>query len=111
MWTLCIITLTTVSVAFNADYLYNETSLELNSLFISTSRNFWAFSVSWVIFALDFGSCKWLGDFLSHKLWLPLGKLSFSIYLAHPVLQYALMSSQKQSISFDRLQMVSEISI
>lgn len=111
MWTFCIVILTTLCIPFSAGYFDNQTSSELNSFFISSFRNFWAFSIAWVIFALDFGSWTFFDKILSHKLWLPLGKLSFCLFMVHPVLQSSLMSSQKQPISFDRLQMVNEISI
>lgn len=106
MWTFTIIALSTILVAFNADYLYSETSPKLNAFFISTARNFWGVLIAWFVFALHFGSCKWLGDFMSHRFWMPLGKLSFSIYLTHPVLQYVLITSNKQPIDFGTLQLV-----
>lgn len=103
MWTFTCITFGTFLIT---KYLYGEIPQLMDSLTISTIRNFYGIVIAWMILKLEFGSWKWLGNFMSHKLWAPLGKLSFSLYLIHPVLQYTMMASRKQPIDFEKLQMV-----
>jgi peptidoglycan/LPS O-acetylase OafA/YrhL len=99
----------TAVIAFFATLglLNNEESS--NALFFSSNRNVWALFIVWFIFALDCGTLKRLGDFLSHKLWMPLGKLSYSIYMTHTLVQMALIVSQKQPTNFDVFRMVKQI--
>lgn len=107
MWILCIAVMS--AVVFTINFLFNETETfyELNFLFIVTGRNIWAIVIAWIVFALHFGPCnKRLGDFMSHRFWMPLGKLTFCIYLTHPVVQYVLTSIQNKPIDYEKIPMV-----
>lgn len=106
MWTLSFAALSFVGLTFILKYWDGQTSPVFNAFFLIAYRNIWALSMAWFIFAFEYGSWKWLGDVLSHKLWLPLGRLGLSLYLVHPALQIALLSSQKHPISYDSFQMV-----
>lgn len=111
MWTIAISVFAATSLTYVLKYLSDETSIAFNAFFIASSRNLWALSVAWFIFAFDCGSGRWINDFLSHRYWIPIGRIGLCLYLVHPVVQYASVSSQKQPISIDMLQMVSAIFI
>jgi peptidoglycan/LPS O-acetylase OafA/YrhL len=98
LWTLSLATLLSIHALISHGYF---TSFELNSFIISTHKNFGAVLFAWRVCALNSGSNKWFNDFLSWKFWLPLEKLSFSIFLVHPMIQYALISSQRQPNNFE----------
>lgn len=95
-----------ISLAFMSDYFLRETSKIINSTFLATYRMLWAVSMAWVIFAFDNGSFKWISWLFNHKLWIPIGKLSLSMYLIHPIVIAAQISSNKQPIDFELLLMV-----
>lgn len=86
--------------------LHDSPSHHLNSLYIATSRIFWGIAIALNIYAFHFGSLKRVSDFLSRPFWTPFGKLSFSLYLTHTVVQYAGISLQKHPINFTRVHLV-----
>ncbi|XP_033734173.1 nose resistant to fluoxetine protein 6-like [Pecten maximus] len=65
----------------------------VNALYNAVHRSVWGMCVCWVIFACVTGNGGLVNDFLSWKLFVPLGRLSYCIYLTHIlVLQYYLQS-------------------
>lgn len=49
-------------------------------------RLVWGIFVAWVIFACYYGYGGWVNSFLAHPAWAPLGRLSYTIYMIHPVM-------------------------
>jgi peptidoglycan/LPS O-acetylase OafA/YrhL len=88
-------------------YLKEKSSQELNSLFLGSGHILSSFPFAWTILGIDSGSCRKIGDFLSHKYWMPFGKLSYSIYMVHSVIQHALIFSNKQANKIGTSQLVS----
>ncbi|XP_069125479.1 nose resistant to fluoxetine protein 6-like [Argopecten irradians] len=65
----------------------------VNALYNAVHRSVWGMCVCWVIFACVTGNGGIVNDFLSWKLFVPLGRLSYCIYLTHIlVLQYYILS-------------------
>ncbi|XP_069123539.1 nose resistant to fluoxetine protein 6-like [Argopecten irradians] len=65
----------------------------VNALYNAVHRSVWGMCVCWVIFACVTGNGGVVNDFLSWKLFVPLGRLSYCIYLTHIlVLQYYLLT-------------------
>jgi peptidoglycan/LPS O-acetylase OafA/YrhL len=58
-----------------------------DAIYESTSRVLWSIAVGWIIFASVNGYGGWVNGILSWPGFQPLGKLSYSIYLVHMVLQ------------------------
>jgi peptidoglycan/LPS O-acetylase OafA/YrhL len=106
MWILSVISIVGNTWAFVAGYWNDQLSLEYNALFTATYRFSWALPIAWWIYALDSGSGEKFNEILSHRFWIPLGKLGFCLYLVHPVFQYALLSSQTSPITFGMLEVV-----
>lgn len=59
-----------------------STSLEFG-LYDAFKRVFWSIALSYIIFACVHGYGGAVNWFLSHQFWLPIARLSFSIYLVH----------------------------
>ncbi|XP_069123535.1 nose resistant to fluoxetine protein 6-like [Argopecten irradians] len=55
----------------------------VNALYNAVHRSVWGMCVCWVIFACVTGNGGIINDFLSWKLFVPLGRLSYCIYLTH----------------------------
>ncbi|XP_071507526.1 O-acyltransferase like protein-like [Diadema antillarum] len=62
-------------------------SVAANVMYNTFSRFAWALAVAWVIFACHYGYGGMVNDFLSWSFWVPLGRLTYSTYLLHPVIQ------------------------
>lgn len=61
----------------------------------SFSRVCWAISVGWIIFACVNGYGSSVNWFLSLPQWQPLGRLSYSVYLLHCVIQFVRQGSMR----------------
>lgn len=78
----------------------------LNSLFLSAVRPCWGIAMAWVIFNFHCGHGGLLNKFLSSRLWVPIGKLGFSLYLVSSVIQYNFNSSKNRQLNLSALYMV-----
>lgn len=87
----------------SADFLYTDNELncyEFNAVVIAIGRLIFGILVAILIFALHFGPWKFFDTVFFGQFWSSLAKLSFNMYLIHPVVQYTLISSRKQPIDF-----------
>lgn len=92
-----------------SEFFFYEKSNLINSTFLATYRLLWAVTMSWVIFAFHNGSLAWISWIFNHKVWIPLGKLTLSMYLIHPIVIASRISSNKQPIDFEILQLVRDL--
>ncbi|XP_069123541.1 nose resistant to fluoxetine protein 6-like [Argopecten irradians] len=60
----------------------------ISALYNALHRSVWGMCVCWVIFACVTGNGGLVNNFLSWKLFVPLGRLSYCIYLTHPLVIY-----------------------
>lgn len=99
------------TILFNARHKIEM--LKEPSYFISTFVGFYnkiifAVGTSWIITACHFGKMEFLNKFLSKEFWKPLGKLSLSIYLVHPLIIIRIFLENNPPISdFSNLNIVS----
>lgn len=103
LWILSLSTLAAVVVLAQPFHVPEaETSLLANAFYISFHRLAWAVALSWIIFACQAlktgGIVRW---FLSLPEWQPIGRMSLSMYLVHVVYQLAMLTSQKNPITFE----------
>lgn len=73
----------------------------------STSRVAWAGALAWIVFACTNelgGPVNW---FLSLRMWQPLSRLSYSIYLVHLPVQVVLSAQVRSATFFSDTQTVS----
>lgn len=73
----------------------------LNALFLSFVRLFWGIAISWVIYNCHRGRGGFLNRFLSLNVWVPIGKLGFSVYLVSSVIQYNFNSSKYRRLNLE----------
>ena len=71
----------------------NETE---NTLFSMFSPFIWSLGLALVVFACHNGYGWVVNSFLSMKLWIPLGKLTFNAYLLHLIILTPLIASLRQ---------------
>ena len=69
-------------------------------LYVATSRTVWSLSLAWLVVACASGRGGWVNAILSSKLWAPLGRLSYSAYLIHPIVFIVFWGNQLSSIPF-----------
>lgn len=98
-----------VTTPFNATNFYSLVGGNpfLNSLFIALIRNLWGAGIAVIIFVCHFGGGGYVNTFLSSKYWMPIGRLGFSIYLVHPVIQFNFNSYRENPANLETTHMVS----
>lgn len=55
----------------------------VSSLIFALSRPLWGAATGWIIYSCHAGLNPTLNSFLSHRFWLPMARMGFSIYLTH----------------------------
>ncbi|XP_058797503.1 nose resistant to fluoxetine protein 6-like [Phymastichus coffea] len=70
------------------------------TFFSVVSRPLWAFGVCWIIYASTKNCAGPLSSLLSFRIFLPLSRLSYCIYLVHFVLQTVHVASLRTSLYF-----------
>ncbi|XP_055842822.1 nose resistant to fluoxetine protein 6-like, partial [Episyrphus balteatus] len=81
----------------NADH---ETSVLEAAMYESLRRVTWGIALSWIIFACHFGFAGLVNAFLSHYIWQPLGRLTYSMYLVHLTVQSVHYGITKNDVYF-----------
>ena len=75
-----------VTVLFGL-YGYNKgtTTLTLfeRAMYSALNRPVWALGLSWIFIACYYGYGGFLNRFLSWNIWVPLGRVSYAVYLIH----------------------------
>lgn len=72
-------------------------------LYDSLSRVIWSIALCYVIFACVHNSTSIVNRFLSHPAWQPISRLSFSIYLVHPLVLVTSEASLKTPPYFNEI--------
>lgn len=81
------------------DSQYHYKPLE-SGIYVTGHRTAWALAISWIIFACGSGYGGWINSFLSWKPFIPLGRLTFAIYLVSLHLQFLFHLQYRQPIYF-----------
>lgn len=82
-----------------------ETPLEFG-LYDALSRVIWSIAVCYIIFACVHNHGGLINRFLSHPLWHPLSRLSYSIYLIHLIVIIVTSATLKAPNYFSELNAV-----
>ncbi|XP_063992297.1 nose resistant to fluoxetine protein 6-like [Diachasmimorpha longicaudata] len=70
------------------------------------ARHIWAYGVCWLIFASILGYGGIIAKFLSLPVFMPLGRISYCIYLVHFITQYMRISAVRIPVYFSNLTML-----
>ena len=101
-WVLAIAT--GASVVFGLYPYMNGTDIDLvvAALYNSLARVAWDLSLCWVIFSCIHGTEGGVvNSLLSLPVWVPLGRLTYAVYLTHPFVLAAVFTSTRKSVYFD----------
>ncbi|KAL5021783.1 hypothetical protein ScPMuIL_000938 [Solemya velum] len=79
----------------------NPVSDNVSALYNALHRTAWAAGIGWVIFACVTGYGGTLNTFLSWKGWLPLTRLTYCVYLVHPIVIIWASNTRKTLIHYD----------
>ncbi|XP_054271668.1 nose resistant to fluoxetine protein 6-like [Macrosteles quadrilineatus] len=94
---------------FHQDYQMLHYNPLQSALYISLHRVCWAVAVAWLIFACETDNAGLLRSFLASRLFQPLGRLAFSLYMVHGGIQYAMVASQQAPQYFSSLYMARDV--
>lgn len=61
----------------------------------------WSLSVGWIIVACHFGVGSIVNKILSNKAWIPIAKISLSLYLIHPAIQLNYVATHPLETNFE----------
>lgn len=84
---------------------YNFKKVE-SAIYVSGHRLSWSLAISWLIFACGTGYGGWINQILSWKPFVPLGRLTFAIYLVSMHLQFLFHLQYRQPIYFSNYHMI-----
>lgn len=74
--------------AYDDPALINPSPL-VSAFYVAIHRTIWTSLLAWIVFACATGRAKLMSNFLSHSMFIPISRLSFSIYLVHlPVIMF-----------------------
>ena len=126
MWSLCICTFTILTLS-QASILRDEYNVYSSAFFNTFSRPLWSLSVCYIIFSCSTGHAgnlksahnisenflkiilEIVRSFLSHPVFVILGKLTYSIYLIHLTLIHVVVANKTQVGYFSTSEIVSDL--
>ncbi|XP_076627065.1 nose resistant to fluoxetine protein 6 [Colletes latitarsis] len=73
----------------------------LSVAYAALSRVVWAFGIAWLVVACATNNGGIINKVLSHPVWLPLSRISYSIYLLNPLLIYTVYLSTSYPLFHD----------
>lgn len=71
------------------------------SYYFSLSRLIWSICVCWLIVSCHLRPNKWINQILSLKMFACLSRLSYSVYLIHPIMITFYFYTQTKTITVD----------
>lgn len=76
-------------------------------VFESGHKIIWSMSIGWIIVACHFGIGGVVNTILSNKVWIPIAKISLSLYLIHPAVQMNFVATHPLEMNFELSNIVS----
>ncbi|XP_033734150.1 LOW QUALITY PROTEIN: nose resistant to fluoxetine protein 6-like [Pecten maximus] len=96
IWVAMAITACVVVYGISGPVTGNQWDNGVAALYNAVHRSVWGMCLCWVIFACVTGNGGLVNDFLSWKLFVPLGRLSYCIYLTHVLVIYYYLQTLRQ---------------
>lgn len=101
---------TGLAVVYGQYYYYHHPNthmtLTASVFYTSISRTAWALCLSWVVLACVSGNGGPVKEILSWKFWAPLGRLTYSAYLVHPIVMYTFYFNLRETLHASDLLMI-----
>lgn len=91
---------------YEAHKPYAQVSQLVTAVHTTFSNFSWILAIAWITVACCKHPDGIANKFLSHSLWLPISRLSFSIYLVHLHLQYMMIASTKTNVHFSDIEIL-----
>ncbi|XP_055842470.1 nose resistant to fluoxetine protein 6-like [Episyrphus balteatus] len=85
-----------------------DSSVVYAALNESLKRALWAIALAWIVFACHFGYGGLVNSILSHPFWQPIGRLTYSMYLLHMLVQEINYGISKTDAYFSDYTMILE---
>jgi peptidoglycan/LPS O-acetylase OafA/YrhL len=87
---------------YNQGHTYPQA---VSTLYLTFSSSLWGLCLAWVVYACTSGRGGVANVILSWSGWFPLSRLTYSVYLLHPVIILVYISSLRQPAYVDNLHM------
>lgn len=100
---------TVICLTYSLEQLDSTATSIQYGLYDGLSRVCWSIALCYVIFACAHNAGGPVNRFLSHPLWQPLSRLSYSIYLVHIPLIIAMTATMKIPFYFSYLSLLQNI--
>lgn len=84
----------------------NYTKYVIHFIAESAHKIFWSLSIGWIILACHFGFGGIVNKILSNKFWNPITKISFSLYLIHPIVMTNFVAIHPKETNFAMINVV-----
>ncbi|KAG8035950.1 hypothetical protein G9C98_003076 [Cotesia typhae] len=85
---------------------YYQSNIYFKTFNAGVGKHIWAFGICWIIYISLVGEGGIICQFLSFPMYLPLGRISYSIYLLHYVVQTMEIKSVRVPMYINEFQMV-----
>ncbi|KAJ3657228.1 hypothetical protein Zmor_016244 [Zophobas morio] len=95
LWLACLCIMTTL-ILYQVYILRHDYNVYRSAFFNTFSRPLWSASVCYIIFSCCTGHARPVNTFLSHPVFIVLGKLSYSMYLIHITTTYVVVTNKRQ---------------
>lgn len=103
----CTISSVAMLLVIFANYPFQQPDLSISPLYYglydTLSRVIWSIALCYIIFACVHNSTSLVNRFLSHHAWQPISRLSFAIYLVHPIVLVTSEASMKSPPFFNEI--------
>ena len=86
---------------FVCSSLNDDSSSVSHAIFVAAMQNMTGIIFAWLILVFESGTFSCIDNFVLHKIWKPLGRLTFCIYLVHPVIINFYILKRKELIDID----------
>lgn len=105
-WILSLTTMAAIILALYPTHQGNILEIYLAATYSAIARILWACCLAWITFASQ-QQKNIINAFLSLKIWVPFSKLTYCVYLVHPVIIAFFYGSQTKPFDYSFLLMVS----
>ncbi|KAH0820849.1 hypothetical protein GEV33_001942 [Tenebrio molitor] len=95
-------------ILYHKIFMTNDYSVIRSAFFNTFSRTIWSLSTGLIIFLCSTGHGGFINTFLSHPIFVVLGKLTYSMFLLNCSVIYVVVGNQKQPGYFSSFQLLYE---